>query len=260
MRPYERIPLDDETKSSSQSELLFQARPSLDDNTPLATLPSTNASSSSSSSFTIPAPEYTNETSHRPGPLPFPSGRDGVFANLSAKPDIPTTSSSSSKQFQELEPPSYADIVNEQPPPFMETTVVATVGEDGEVLIEGLPVGNFWAFLANMFISMSFDFIGFLLTMLLSTSHAARCGSRSGLGITLMRYGLYIQSAQYEKDLEDFNSLYDPSNPETPEEIQADNLWISYILMGAGMFMILRANIEFTRIRRMRDIVLIAPA
>ncbi|KAJ3039933.1 hypothetical protein HDV00_011599 [Rhizophlyctis rosea] len=242
MQPYERVPLNEE--SQPETEVLFQARPSLDD----SGSSSAGASSSSEPSRTVPRP------------LPFPTrGSDGVFANLSAKPDAPTTPE---KQFQEFEPPSYTDVVHENPPAYFEPTTIfaATVGEDGDILIEGLPVGNFWAFIANMFISMSFDFIGFLLTMLLATSHAARCGSRSGLGITLLRYGLYIQSSQYEKDVEEFNELYDPSNPETPEEIQAENLWISYLLMGAGIFMILKANIEFTRIRRMRDIVLTAPA
>lgn len=39
---------------------------------------------------------------------------------------------------------------------------------------------------------MSFQFVGFLLTTLLSTSHAAKNGSRAGLGITLIQYGLYL--------------------------------------------------------------------
>ena len=41
---------------------------------------------------------------------------------------------------------------------------------------------------------MSFQFVGFLLTTLLSTSHAAKNGSRAGLGITLIQYGLFLQS------------------------------------------------------------------
>jgi hypothetical protein len=39
---------------------------------------------------------------------------------------------------------------------------------------------------------MSFQFVGFLLTTLLSTSHAAKNGSRAGLGVTLIQYGLYL--------------------------------------------------------------------
>ena len=39
-----------------------------------------------------------------------------------------------------------------------------------------------------MFISMTFDVLGFFLTTLMATSHAARYGSQSGLGLTLIRY------------------------------------------------------------------------
>jgi Protein of unknown function (DUF2370) len=35
---------------------------------------------------------------------------------------------------------------------------------------------------------MTFDVLGFFLTTLMATSHAARYGSQSGLGLTLMRY------------------------------------------------------------------------
>ncbi|KAJ3050308.1 hypothetical protein HK097_008718 [Rhizophlyctis rosea] len=250
MRPYERIPLGDEPEG--ERTVLYEARPSLDDSTPQS------SSSGTPPPFTsVPGsfPSSDEEpSSSRPRPLPFQTrGSDGVFANLSAKPEAPTTST---KAFQEIEPPSYADVVQSEPPPFYETTVFSTIGEDGEVLIDGLPVGNYFAFFINMFISMSFDFIGFLLTTLMATSHAARCGSRSGLGFTLIRYALYIRTAQYEKDVEDYQALYDPENPETPEQIQAENEWMSWLLLAAGFVIILRSNADYIRARRMQDIVL----
>jgi hypothetical protein len=39
---------------------------------------------------------------------------------------------------------------------------------------------------------VSFQFVGFLLTYLLHTTHAARLGSRAGLGITLIQYGFAL--------------------------------------------------------------------
>lgn len=45
-----------------------------------------------------------------------------------------------------------------------------------------------------MLVSMSFQFVGFLLTYLLHTSHAAKHGSRAGLGITLIQYSFYLKS------------------------------------------------------------------
>lgn len=41
---------------------------------------------------------------------------------------------------------------------------------------------------------MSFHFVGFLLTYLLHTTHAARHGSRAGLGITFIQYGFYLRA------------------------------------------------------------------
>jgi len=55
-------------------------------------------------------------------------------------------------------------------------------------------VGNFFGFAWNLAVSMCFQFVGFLLTYLLHTTHAAKCGSRAGLGITLIQYGFYLHS------------------------------------------------------------------
>lgn len=41
---------------------------------------------------------------------------------------------------------------------------------------------------------MSFQFVGFLLTYLLHTTHAARLGSRAGLGFTLIQYGFALRN------------------------------------------------------------------
>lgn len=90
-------------------------------------------------------------------------------------------------------------------PPYFDTTVHAPglggIGGSGggsggleEILIEGLPLGNPFSFFWSLLVSMSFQFVGFLLTTLLSTSHAAKNGSRAGLGVTLIQYGLYLGS------------------------------------------------------------------
>lgn len=44
-------------------------------------------------------------------------------------------------------------------------------------------------------ISMSFQLVGFLLTYLLHTTHAAKNGSRAGLGLTLVQYGFYMKGS-----------------------------------------------------------------
>lgn len=98
---------------------------------------------------------------------------------------------------------AYELAVLDAAPPYFDTTVHApglggigvTGGMGGgleEILIEGLPLGNPFSFFWSLLVSMSFQFVGFLLTTLLSTSHAAKNGSRAGLGVTLIQYGLFL--------------------------------------------------------------------
>lgn len=64
------------------------------------------------------------------------------------------------------------------------------------MIVEDLPTGSIVLFCANMFISYFFNFVGFLLTYLLHTSHAAKYGSRAGLGLSLIQYGFYSRNRQ----------------------------------------------------------------
>jgi hypothetical protein len=118
------------------------------------------------------------------GPSAAVRGNDGVFSNMSAKPN-------QGKTFEEIEPPSYHDVIVDPSPDYH----INCVDETGEVLIEGIcrvnqgfPVGDYFIFFINTFISMTFDVLGFFLTTLMATTHAARFGSQNGLGLTLMRY------------------------------------------------------------------------
>lgn len=92
-------------------------------------------------------------------------------------------------------PPSYASAQADAVPPYWETTVHAPFAPDslGEMIIDNLPTGSLFSFLWNMLVSISFQFVGFLLTYLLHTTHAARLGSRAGLGVTLIQYGLALR-------------------------------------------------------------------
>jgi Protein of unknown function (DUF2370) len=83
---------------------------------------------------------------------------DGVFSNLTAK----------QKNFEEIEPPSYSSAVH---PATTDITFVPTVTsqfysvseESGEVLVEGIEVGNLFILFLNMLISMTFDLVGFFV-------------------------------------------------------------------------------------------------
>ncbi|KAI8804893.1 hypothetical protein BJ742DRAFT_741835 [Cladochytrium replicatum] len=223
--------------------LVSSARPSSDE--PSSSTKNPIAGSSSSPAYP-PA-----STSSNPRLAPVGSGGDGVFGHLAAKPDAP----SAGKVFQEIEPPSYAEAVHDPTPPYIETTIISGFGEDGDVIIEGMPVGHFLAFFVNMMVSMSFDTIGFLLTALLATSHAAKHGSRAGLGITLIRYGFNFKALSIDDELEQYK-YYDPDTPPSREDLQAQNEWTAYILFLLGFFMLFHANAEFLRIQRLKSIIL----
>jgi hypothetical protein len=78
------------------------------------------------------------------------------------------------------------------------------------MIIDDLPTGSFLIFSLNVFISFFFQFVGFLLTYLLHTSHAAKYGSRAGLGLTLIHLGFYSRSMN--TIVEDPQSLSDGSS------------------------------------------------
>ena len=115
-------------------------------------------------------------------------------------------------------------------PPYFDTTVHAP-GVGGfnsgngldDLLIEGLPLGNIFSFFWSLLVSMSFQFVGFLLTTLLSTSHAAKNGSRAGLGITLIQYGLFLQSHE-DDSLSNDLIIGGDSNPQAAKSTW-DTFW-----------------------------------
>ncbi|KAJ3201473.1 hypothetical protein HK099_002232 [Clydaea vesicula] len=89
----------------------------------------------------------------------------------------------------------------------------------------------------------------------MATTHAARCGSRMGLGITLLRYGLFIRSRDVEAELNEYR-YYDPQSGETAEHLSSQNMWLSYLLMLIGFFMIIQSNLEYYRASKLRAVIL----
>lgn len=87
-------------------------------------------------------------------------------------------------------------------PPYWETTVHAPSNPNGDMIVDDLPTGSWFVFLVNVFISFFFQFVGFFFTYLLHTTHAAKYGSRVGLGLTLIQYGFYSRR-QYSDEVGD---------------------------------------------------------
>ena len=86
-------------------------------------------------------------------------------------------------------------------PSYGETMIhVPHINPDDDMLVDGLPSGSYFSFMWNFLISISFQFVGFVLTYLMHTTHAAKFGSRAGLGITLIQYGLFSRGQQYKQE------------------------------------------------------------
>lgn len=132
---------------------------------------------------------------------------DGVFGNLVAKstgptdideesymapPDGPVPESVDGEETPTLAPPSYEEAAADATPSYWETTIMASDWCD-EVFVGDLPVGPWLYFVWNMLISVAFSYVGFLLTYLIHTSHAARCGSLTGFGFTLIQSSYRIE-------------------------------------------------------------------
>jgi hypothetical protein len=69
-----------------------------------------------------------------------------------------------------------------------------------------------------MLVSISFQFVGFLLTYLLHTSHAARLGSRAGLGVTLIQYGFALRGKLDGMDGSDSQGTWGDWRTDTPAD------------------------------------------
>jgi hypothetical protein len=125
-------------------------------------------------------------------------------------------------------------------------------------------------------ISMSFQFVGFLLTYLLHTTHAAKNGSRAGLGITLIQYGFFMKGNSGNSPANGQDpGLPTPPDPNShdfdPNQVTqppADNSgmmgfasgdWLAYVLMIVGWFILIRSVSDFIKARRHEQLILQSP-
>ncbi|KAK2460897.1 hypothetical protein APHAL10511_007367 [Amanita phalloides] len=154
--------------------------------------------------------------------------------------------------------PSYADAQADAAPSYWETVVHAPADPSGSgILVDDLPTGSILVFVLNAIISFFFQFVGFFLTYLLHTTHAAKYGSRAGLGLTLIQYGLFSRSALPEKNNSppiDMNNSTLPEPPMAP--VPDDHLtfsskdWLSILFMSIGWFLLLSSIIGYWRVKR----------
>lgn len=207
-------------------------------------------------------------------------GTDGVFHNLMAKPDRETN------RVDETNPPSYEEAAADATPEYWESTVVSPLYED-EVFVEGLPVGNVANLVWNVLVSSAFQFVGFVLCYLLHTSHAAKQGSRAGLGVTFVYYGYGMIPSNFGS-AQKVPERYEPNNPNqididksaSVNEGKLDNYnsgmfqqhtegtdmeanqtpYFAYGIIAFGIFIIVKAFIDYYRVKQMERVILSPPS
>ncbi|KAG6852079.1 hypothetical protein C0991_003368 [Blastosporella zonata] len=208
---------------------------------------------------------------------------DGVFANVVAKPqrNRATVAEDGSIYMAPEEtstkdvPPSYAAAQADAVPPYWETTIHAPPGSsdpadpNADMIIDDLPVGSPWLFITNLLVSFFFQFIGFVFTYLLHTSHAAKYGSRAGLGLTLIQFGFYSrtmsgilspspsdpspsQSAELTTTLGSNSTAPTLSFPEDGSERLniTSRDWLAFLFMSLGWFLLLSSSLSYIRLKR----------
>ncbi|KAF8138447.1 hypothetical protein EV363DRAFT_1252103 [Boletus edulis] len=246
------------------------------------------------------------------------TGNDGVFTNVSAKPSttgtrvqdgdsiyvLPEESSSAT-------PPSYAVAQADAPPPYHTSLVLlppsiydasALSGPpiQGSVIVDSLITGTLFAFFWNTLVSTTFQFVGFVLTWVMHTTHAGKFGSRAGLGITLIQWGFALRArlddamnagvSTWEdgtrltfgstQEAEDYynniallgndtiSSTTTQTMPAQGENQWGSSLltgplateWLSFFLMTIGWFLLLTSSLGFWRVKRWERSILASHA
>lgn len=148
-------------------------------------------------------------------------------------------------------------------------------GGPDEVYVDGMPVGSVFSFIWNGMISTSFQLVGFLLTYLLHSTHAAKNGSRAGLGITLIQYGFYMRTSSEGEPpaMSGPDGYAAPPDPNSHDFDAGDvtdggggagsvfngSEWMAYVLMVVGWFILIKSVAEFLKARRHEQLVMQSP-
>ncbi len=108
--------------------------------------------------------------------------------------------------------------------------------DDGEILVDGLAVGSPFHFLISLVLVIILQFIGFMIILLTSTTHAGRNGAKVGMGFTLIQFSLYMSTQM---------NRYRHSDD-----------WVAYGLMAVGCFIILKSCLEHLKVIKMKAMML----
>lgn len=199
------------------------------------------------------------------------ANHDGVFSNLTAKPDANDNNNIENEAL-----PSYDAAANDMVPLYHGAGSDNLGSFDDEICIEGLPVGTIANFFWNLVVCACFQYLGFLITYILHTSHAARQGSRLGLGVTFIGYAysmipnnvndkvgknkpvprIHISDPYNYNELDPFSGPttddhFKSTLPHAPEEKDEELPLIAVLIGILGIFVILKSIYDYVQIKKM---------
>ncbi|KAF6072299.1 hypothetical protein FOB64_000348 [Candida albicans] len=176
----------------------------------------------------------------------------------------------------QVKPSSYEEAAADASPEYWESTMISPMYED-EVFVQGLPVGNIANFVWNALVSVAFQFVGFILCYLLHTSHAAKQGSRAGLGINLIMYGWNLVPQNFGHP-DKLPKKYQPENPNDFDINKSTKIsgkdsnggdwlggsgsapYVAYGLIAFGLFIILKSLVDYYRVKQLERAILNPPS
>ena len=148
-------------------------------------------------------------------------------------------------------------------PPF------CTIDDLKDVVLDGLPVGSWSSFVYNACISALIPLIGFLVTYYLHTTSAAKYGSLTGLGMTLLLSGYQMgyAAAKLPMDTPGSNAPIEAISSRPAKDGQGriggigpDSFmfqfgvgWYCYVLMAIGWFVIITSLYSFSRAKKQEE-------
>ena len=115
-----------------------------------------------------------------------------------------------------------------------------------------------------------FQIVGFLIAFLFSTTHAGKSGARAGFGLLMIQYGMFIRQDQLTSSAGAGGMNADSGAGFSFDEQQQLNsggsddsnggrdisLWVSYLLMILGWFIVIQASTDYIRAKRMERAML----
>uniref|UniRef100_A0A8C2WN79 Nedd4 family interacting protein 1, like n=1 Tax=Cyclopterus lumpus TaxID=8103 RepID=A0A8C2WN79_CYCLU len=123
-----------------------------------------------------------------------------------------------------------------------ETTVPLVTGRDEDFVTrddfedaDQLRIGNDGIFMLTFFMAFLFNWIGFFMSLCVTTSAAGRYGAISGFGLSLIKWIFIVRFSTY------FPGYFD------------GQYWLWWVFLVLGFLLFLRGFINYARIRKMAD-------